>query len=143
MAPLPLPGAVLAADARPWRAEQHAGLSGPGDEHRHLGPALIMRGPGVQSSMRDYQVQEMSTAIWAMGTLGRSSEALLEACAQEALRRGFETFAPQAISNFVWGFAVLGYCNNAFLSVRCARGSPRRPRPPPVQHTACQCTFPS
>ena len=74
----------------------------------------------MQSSMRDYQVQEMSTAIWAMATLGRSSEALLEACAQEALRRGFETFAPQAISNFVWGFAVLGYCNNAFLSVRCA-----------------------
>lgn len=97
----------------------------------------------MQSSMRDYQVQEMSTAIWAMATLGRSSEALLEACAQEALRRGFETFAPQAISNFVWGFAVLGYCNNAFLSVRCAPGSPRRRRPPPVQHPACHCTFPS
>ena len=97
----------------------------------------------MQSSMRDYQVQEMSTASWAMATLGRSSEALLEACAQEALRRGFETFAPQAISNFVWGFAVLGYCNNAFLSVRCAPGSPRRRRPPPVQHPACHCTFPS
>ena len=81
----------------------------------------------VQSSMRDWQDQEMSTAIWAMASMGRSREGLLEACAAEAMRRGFQTFAPQAVSNFVWGFATLGYCNNAFLTVRCLQ--PYNPEP--------------
>ena len=60
----------------------------------------------------------MSNMVWAMATLGRSRSALLERCAEEALRRGFSRYAPQAISNLVWGFAQLEYCNDAFLTVR-------------------------
>ena len=60
----------------------------------------------------------MSNMVWAMATLGRSRSILLQRCAEEALRRGFSRYAPQAISNLVWGFAQLEYCNDAFLTVR-------------------------
>ena len=66
----------------------------------------------------------MSNMVWAMATLGRERRVLLEHCAAEALRRGFASYAPQAISNLVWGFAQLGYCNEAFLTVRGLAGHP-------------------
>ena len=141
LAPSLLPVAVLAARRAGMCADEHAGdlLACTVTLHRVMENYMHIY---AQTSMRDYQDQEMSTAIWAMGTLGRSNEALLEACAQEAMRRGFETFAPQAISNFVWGFAVLGYCNNAFLTVRpLLRGPPPSSAFCPVQ--ACEPCSPA
>ena len=59
----------------------------------------------------------MSNAVWAMATLQRRSTALCEAIAGECLERGMAVFAPQAISNMVWGFAVLDYNHPAFMKV--------------------------
>ena len=71
----------------------------------------------LQTDWKDWQAQEMSNVTWAMATLERPQNDILEGIASEALRRRFEDFAPQAISNLVWGFAQLGYCNSAFLTV--------------------------
>ena len=57
----------------------------------------------------------MSNVVWAMATLQRRSTRLCEAIAEEALKRGMSVFAPQAISNMVWGFAVLDYNHPAFM----------------------------
>ena len=83
----------------------------------------------------------MSNIVWAMATLGRSRHALLERCAQEALRRGFASYAPQAISNLVWGFATLEYCNVPFLTVRrpSACGLPCRRLPACCACSLCHC----
>ena len=79
----------------------------------------------------------MSNMVWAMATLGRSRSVLLERCAAEALRRGFSRYAPQAISNLVWGFAQLDYCNAPFLTVRGLF-----PRPPlPLQAPCTSSRF--
>ena len=81
--------------------------------------------------MQEWQEQEMSNMVWAMATLGRDRPVLLERCAEEALRRGFSPYAPQAISNLVWGFAQLNYCNAPFLTVRALLpGRPSRCRLP-------------
>lgn len=55
--------------------------------------------------------------VWAMATLSRSDDQLLETMARDVLRRGMNAFVPQAISNMVWGFAVLEYSNTPFMLV--------------------------
>lgn len=79
---------------------------------------------GPQTHIATWQEQEISNAVWAMATLSRPDEGLLETMARDAMRRGMSAFVPQAISNLVWGFAVLEYNNNPFMLVF--------PSPPPL-----------
>ena len=72
---------------------------------------------GAQTQVETFQEQEISNVVWAMATLSRSDEQLLETMARDVLRRGMAAFVPQAISNMVWGFAVLEYSNNPFMLV--------------------------
>jgi hypothetical protein len=65
--------------------------------------------------------QEMSNTVWAMATLSHPKLQLCEAIADEAVRRRLDTFAPQAISNLVWGFANLEFNHGPFMSVRCVQ----------------------
>lgn len=60
----------------------------------------------------------MSNTAWAMATLSLPNLRLCDLIAEEAVSRGLETFAPQAVSNIVWAFAVLEFNNHAFMSVR-------------------------
>lgn len=90
----------------------------------------------LQTDWKIWQAQEMSNVTWAMATLERPQNDILEGIAREALRRGFKLFAPQAISNLVWGFAQLGYCNAAFLTVHADALTASNPALLPVS----QCT---
>ncbi len=73
---------------------------------------------GAQSDLSQWQDQEMSNAVWALAALQRPSPALCDCLAAEALRRGLPSFSAQAISNMVWGFAVLEYSHAPFLQAR-------------------------
>ena len=60
----------------------------------------------------------MSNAVWAMATMARRHEALQGLVAAEAVRRGMGASAPQAVSNLVWGFAVLEHSCPPFMQAR-------------------------
>jgi hypothetical protein len=82
---------------------------------------LLTRLAVAQTHIVTWQEQEISNVVWAMATLSRSDERMLDRMARDALRRGMSAFVPQAVSNMVWGFAVLEYNNNAFMLVSPCR----------------------
>ena len=82
---------------------------------------LLTRLAVAQTHIVTWQEQEISNVVWAMATLSRFDERLLEIMARDALRRGMSAFVPQAVSNMVWGFAVLEYNNNPFMLVSPCR----------------------
>ena len=62
----------------------------------------------MQLKPEDFADVEVSNIIWATGSMGiRSHLHVMRAFADEMLRRGLDSFIPQAIANVSWGFASI------------------------------------
>ena len=63
----------------------------------------------------EMNAQELANTVHGFAKAGRRDPALLDAIAEEAVRRGLREFAPQGLANTAWAYATAGHAAPALL----------------------------